>query len=579
MEKRYSFEQLQTEINNKTPKESIEILKVKISFYYEWKYKEGRDYTPQLFEFNFIGQAESLLDRIENENSNSYNHDWNWFFNADNIPNQDAVFETKDFIEKYRKEDFEGLYFLNLLFKQLHGLKDNLDKPFDFVTNLKAIPLNETQRHLLFGMILFWHGGYPVNNLNPKYNTILKLIEREFLSMFPNEITLEKEFCKKNKEFNTQLKDLENKINNNMPILLSGGKFHPIEFDYEDLPNWIILKGIQQRYDQRIISNESDYSLWQADLRKFLESVPEPNKLKTIQKGIEYGKIMYDFHLKKECSNPSYCPYDQSWIRRITLAENLLAEINPLPSQKTISIKNKLDFTKDKLKVIVLELANLNGYEKPSTYLNEILNEIKQFNSFEFECDFFLNIHYLCVENIDKFWSEGHRKDISEWFKKAPFKPTKIINVEQLENGEPKLVDVPLFSTTWETSVFQTNETQSVQKANVVSKTKKIISDEFENLDKIKGWKYAFGNEQDYNMFLDLLTSYFEYKPYSMPTELINLKRDCKTRFAKALSPIHKELSNENKKLKSDAEFFKIIRLLNHFSKLTDTQIYDAITR
>ena len=44
-------------------------------------------------------------------------------------------------------------------------------------------------------MLLYWHGGYPVNNLNQKYNTILKLIEKDFLLMSPNDLTPEKEFC------------------------------------------------------------------------------------------------------------------------------------------------------------------------------------------------------------------------------------------------------------------------------------------------------------------------------------------------------------------------------------------------
>jgi len=87
------------------------------------------------------------------------------------------------------------------------------------------------------------------------------------------------------------------------------------------------------------------------------------------------------------------------------------------------------------------------------------------------------------------------------------------------------------------------------------SSTKQFISDVLETLDKSIGWRYAFTNDTDYNTFLDLLTSYFEYAPYSIPQYTIKLKRDCKTRFAKALSPIHKTLSE--KSLKSDIAFFK----------------------
>jgi hypothetical protein len=117
------------------------------------------------------------------------------------------------------------------------------------------------------------------------------------------------------------------------------------------------------------------------------------------------------------------------------------------------------------------------------------------------------------------------------------------------------------------------------QSVNEVSRTKQVIIDALESIDKVNGWKYAFNNENDYNIFLDLLTNYFEYKPYSIPQKTISLKRDCKTRLAKAFSPIHKELSNENKKLKSDLDFFQLIRVLSHFKSSTDAEIYQAITR
>lgn len=106
--------------------------------------------------------------------------------------------------------------------------------------------------------------------------------------------------------------------------------------------------------------------------------------------------------------------------------------------------KTKLDFTKDKLKNIILELANLNGYEKPSTYLNELLEEVKKFKSFELEQKFFLDIHYLCKENSENFWSESHRKDITRWLGKARI-----------------LTDV--FKTTWDNLTPQQAETKTEQ--------------------------------------------------------------------------------------------------------------------
>ena len=61
-------------------------------------------------------------------------------------------------------------------------------------------------------------------------------------------------------------------------------------------------------------------------------------------------------------------------------------------------MKSKLDFTIEKLRPIILDISKLNGYENPSIYLDDLLSQIKEFNSFEFECDFYLNVHYLCKE-------------------------------------------------------------------------------------------------------------------------------------------------------------------------------------
>jgi hypothetical protein len=109
------------------------------------------------------------------------------------------------------------------------------------------------------------------------------------------------------------------------------------------------------------------------------------------------------------------------------------------------------------------------------------------------------------------------------------------------------------------------------------SRTKKIIFETLTNIDK-QGWQYAFVSEQDYNLFTDLLTNFFEYKPYTLPETTIQLKRTCKTKVAKALGEIHKELSNENK-LSTDTKYFQLIRTLSHFEKETEGDLYKALTR
>ena len=106
------------------------------------------------------------------------------------------------------------------------------------------------------------------------------------------------------------------------------------------------------------------------------------------------------------------------------------------------------------------------------------------------------------------------------------------------------------------------------------SRTKQLINDRFEKMDT-EGWKYSFRSEAEYCLFVNLLTNFFEYKEHKLPETVIKLKSTCKTRLAKALNEIHKELSE--KTLASDTEFFNIVRCLNHFA--TDNNLYKTITR
>jgi len=229
-------------------------------------------------------------------------------------------------------------------------------------------------------------------------------------------------------------------------------------------------------------------------------------------------------------------------------------------------MKSKLDYTKDKLRVIVLELANNNFYEKPSTYLDELLNDVRQFKDINFECTFYLNIYCLCKENANAFRNEGHRTDITKWLCKSPI-GKKIFPKTFDSNHLP----FPLQSKPIET------DTESPT-TEIKSLIKQSISEILIAIDD-KGWEYAFNTEADYNTFLDLLANYFEPepKPYTLPKGIIRMKRGSKTKFAEALGEIHKKYSS--KPFINDKEFFKIVKILTHFQKLKDKEIYKAATR
>jgi len=104
----------------------------------------------------------------------------------------------------------------------------------------------------------------------------------------------------------------------------------------------------------------------------------------------------------------------------------------------------------------------------------------------------------------------------------------------------------------------------------------KFILEEFNNMHK-DNWKYAFINESDFLKFVKILTCYFQNIQYELPNEPIKLKRGCKTVLSRVFNPIHKEFKTI--KLKHDNEYLNIIRVLEHFNKLSDASIYKDITR
>lgn len=105
-------------------------------------------------------------------------------------------------------------------------------------------------------------------------------------------------------------------------------------------------------------------------------------------------------------------------------------------------------------------------------------------------------------------------------------------------------------------------------------KTKNKIDNYFEAM-HTKGWNYAFQTEEDYNIFSGLLIAYFTFQSYNLPDAIIKLKKRTKTRIANVLREIHKDLSE--KTLRTDKEYFEIIRILNHFKNEVD--LYRTLTK
>lgn len=358
--KKYSIDDVRNQIKGKTKPQQLYIIKQeKTNYGLHLTSTNGSSNIG--YDENFELDLDELLKEIENDCSHKYDCDWNWFFNADNIPNQELIFATKDFLELKRKDEVDSLFIMNVLLRQMEELKAHLDKPVDFISKLKELPLNEIQRHILLGLMLRWYGGYPINNLNAKYDTILKLIEREFLNMFPDQFTPEKEFCTTDMNADKQMKEAASHINdqlNNQYSFTESKYIKKVIIDFEDLPQYIVQRGIVWKFESEQLNRDSDYLQWRNSLIEFLQTIPKNLIIKSLEKGIEYGKKVYQFHLVNECNNPNVCRFNQSWERRIAMAEEILNDQlekeSPRQTGKSKHKSNENDFTKYDIPVIQL---------------------------------------------------------------------------------------------------------------------------------------------------------------------------------------------------------------------------------
>ncbi|MDJ1483100.1 hypothetical protein QNI16_21560 [Cytophagaceae bacterium YF14B1] len=149
-------------------------------------------------------------------------------------------------------------------------------------------------------------------------------------------------------------------------------------------------------------------------------------------------------------------------------------------------VDSKLSFTREKLKPIILELAGLYGYDDPVIYLNELLERVKAFDDFSFTANFYLNIHYLCKEYSDKFWSEIHRQKITTWLKGAP-------------------ILTSVFDTTWEP--WEANKVNSILKDfweiwNNEPQLKLTEMKEYTKIFKYNSTPYAIINPEEFRAVL-----------------------------------------------------------------------------
>lgn len=122
--------------------------------------------------------------------------------------------------------------------------------------------------------------------------------------------------------FYDYLKDLLDKFN-----VGNSSYLHLIDIDFENLPHYIIEKGIVNRFERLTLRRDEEYNNWYNSWGQFINTIPNEYRLKLMEKGIEYANKVYQYHLEKECRKQDNCRYNESWERRIAIAKNALDKV------------------------------------------------------------------------------------------------------------------------------------------------------------------------------------------------------------------------------------------------------------
>lgn len=144
------------------------------------------------------------------------------------------------------------------------------------------------------------------------------------------------------------------------------GYRNKIKIDYEGLPRWVVRE-IERRFDNGGMGSNKDFLKWQSDLVSFIKTVPTENKVLFIEKGIEFAKKALTYHIEFDCNHPNDCSDNESWERRIPLAEELLETIQPSKIENTTTSNIKFAGSKiDLIRILnalyeLKRIENLNG--------------------------------------------------------------------------------------------------------------------------------------------------------------------------------------------------------------------------
>jgi hypothetical protein len=103
--------------------------------------------------------------------------------------------------------------------------------------------------------------------------------------------------------------------------------------------------------------------------------------------------------------------------------------------------------------------------------------------------------------------------------------------------------------------------------------TEKVLRECYES-EYPNGWVTVFKTESDYDYFIRVFGCFFRLEPTDKDFS-VQMKRMKKTGLASVLKAFYNELGQTN--LRSNKEYFDLIRGLSEFKDATDNQIYKTL--
>lgn len=277
----------------------------------------------------------------------------------------------------------------------------------------------------------------------------------------------------------------------------------------------------------------------------------------------------------------------------------LRKDLDTFEKFKDFECLNELEYFKKVIALILEQCDYLEPNIESGTPQFKRIKELRKSTEFYFKTD----CSNVYGNNLEALYNTQHFQDkhnfqkkinsckdaktlkaqLTETLRKWKGKKSQWIEYTLLSIAPPNSNNNVLITSAW----FEWFESHKEQESELIRNdidadkgtinTKDIILNELNKIDKNEGWNYAFRTENDFELFVNILTKYFTYSSYELPKEAIKLKVNTKTRIAACLKSLHNELSEVP--LKSNNKYFEIIRTLNHFKGLNDNEIYKALNK